>query len=138
MELLLNALWLLTAAGAITLWYYGSSRAHAMRLKNRTLSGQLVALGCALMLLFPVISVTDDLHAQQAVIEDSSRIILKARRAPLGGMGTRQAPALVFDRAVLPGPLGAIVGQVSPLLLRVHRSYSVLPNSGRSPPLEAV
>ncbi len=137
MESLLNAFWLLTAAGAITFWYYGSGRARAARLRKQALFSQFVVLGCALILLFPVISVTDDLHAQQAVMEDSSRITLKARRACQGGLGASQAPALVLRGAAFPGRRGVIVGRVSPPEVRVRHFFFVHPTQGRSPPPQA-
>jgi hypothetical protein len=69
MELLLNLAWLLLALPAYWLW----RRAIGARLATRVSSLQcLLALGCALVLLFPVISASDDLHAMRAEMEDSS------------------------------------------------------------------
>ncbi len=137
MELLLNALWLLTAAGAITFWYYGSGRARTTSLQKQTLFGQFVLLGCALILLFPVISVTDDLHAQQAVMEDSSRIASRARRAMQGGPGVDHAPALVSPGSAFPDLHRVIAGQASLPEVRVRRFLLLHPILGRSPPLPA-
>jgi hypothetical protein len=69
MELLLNLLWVLLALPAYWLW----RRDAGARLGRRfsPLHG-LVALGCVLVLLFPVISASDDLHAMRAEMEDSS------------------------------------------------------------------
>jgi hypothetical protein len=47
--------------------------------RGRGRSFGILALACALVLLFPVISLTDDLHAEQAAMEDSSRSVMKAR-----------------------------------------------------------
>lgn len=69
MELLLNLAWLLLALPAYWLWRRGSRA----RLASRVNSLQcLLALACALVLLFPVISASDDLHAMRAEMEDSS------------------------------------------------------------------
>jgi hypothetical protein len=68
MELLLNALWLLFSAGALLTWLYLGRTART----NRSLCYGSVILGCALVLLFPVISMTDDLYAQQLTVEDAS------------------------------------------------------------------
>lgn len=66
MELLLNLAWLLLALPAYWLW-------RETRASERCTSTQcLFALACALVLLFPVVSVTDDLHAMQAEMEESS------------------------------------------------------------------
>ncbi|HEX8926695.1 MAG TPA: hypothetical protein VF786_12930 [Terriglobales bacterium] len=66
MELLLNLVWVLIAGTALS-WHLRSAP------KDR--KQFLLALGalcCALLLLFPTISVSDDLHVQAIVTEDSS------------------------------------------------------------------
>ena len=69
MELLLNLAWLLLALPAYWLW----RRDTGTRLARAVSSLQcLLALGCVLALLFPVISASDDLHANLAEMEDSS------------------------------------------------------------------
>jgi hypothetical protein len=69
MELLLNLAWMLLALPACWLW----RRDAGLRLARRVSSLQCVlALGCALVLLFPVISASDDLHAMRAEMEESS------------------------------------------------------------------
>lgn len=64
MELLLNLLWLLLLVPAC--WIWRRERKSSMRC--------LLALGCALVVLFPVISATDDLHAAPQAMEDSTSI----------------------------------------------------------------
>ncbi len=66
MELLLNLVWVLIAATALS-WHLRSAPKDCKQF--------LLALGalcCALLLLFPTISVSDDLHVQAFVCEDSS------------------------------------------------------------------
>src|SRR5208337_1532605 len=83
MEVVLNAVWLLAAIGAFLFWRPERYRgAPADRTQGRSLG--ILALACALVLLFPVISVTDDLHAEQAAMEDSSRSVMKARNIVQG------------------------------------------------------
>jgi len=68
MELLLNLTWLLLALPAYYLWR-NSGCIHAQR---RMSSAQcILALTCVLVVLFPVVSATDDLHISQAVMEES-------------------------------------------------------------------
>ena len=68
MELLLNIVWVLLAVPAVWLWLRASNgRAAAFS----RLSCMLV-LGCMLLLLFPVVSASDDLHAMRPEIEESS------------------------------------------------------------------
>jgi hypothetical protein len=68
MELILNLAWLLLALPAYWLW-----RSTRLRQAERKLSSLqcLLALGCILVVLFPVISATDDLHAMRTEMEES-------------------------------------------------------------------
>jgi hypothetical protein len=69
MELLLNLAWVLLVLPAYWLW----RRDAGLRDARWVTSLQCVlALGCVLVLLFPVISASDDLHAMRAEMEDSS------------------------------------------------------------------
>jgi hypothetical protein len=69
MELLLNLVWILMALPAYWLW----RRGEGARLARRVTALQcLLALGCVVVLLFPVISATDDLHAMRAEMEESA------------------------------------------------------------------
>ena len=68
MELLLNLAWLLLAVPAYSIW----RSCRQGRAGTRMSSAQCVlALGCALVVLFPVVSATDDLHVVQAEMEES-------------------------------------------------------------------
>jgi hypothetical protein len=62
----------------------------------------LLALGCALVLLFPVISASDDLHVMRAEMEDSSiskRTVRQASSDRSSGWVNRlQGPAAVVAR----------------------------------------
>src|SRR5271165_1877578 len=75
MELFLNLCWLSLLLPAYLLWRRRSSTAHrngrVIRPATRTLVS-VYALGCAFILLFPVISASDDLHAMRAEMEESS------------------------------------------------------------------
>jgi hypothetical protein len=65
MELLLNLAWLLLAIPAWFLW-----RGHRSARQFGSVHC-LLALGCMLVVLFPVVSATDDLHAMRAEMEES-------------------------------------------------------------------
>lgn len=70
LELFLNLLWLVIAVSAFGVWQAhlsGGGRAPG----GQTRRGW-IALGCALVLLFFVISMTDDLHAEVMVVEDAT------------------------------------------------------------------
>jgi hypothetical protein len=68
MELLLNLAWLLLALPAYFLWR-GCRSMHTGR--EFTSLQCLLALGCVLVVLFPVVSATDDLRAMRAEMEES-------------------------------------------------------------------
>ena len=78
MELLLNLAWLLLALPAYWLW----RRSFHTRALGKLGSLQcLLALACLLVLLFPVISATDDLHVMRTEMEESSPGKRNARQA---------------------------------------------------------
>jgi len=67
MELLLNLAWLLLALPAYWLWL-GRKRPHT---RASSALQFLLVLGCMLVVLFPVISATDDLCALRSECEES-------------------------------------------------------------------
>jgi hypothetical protein len=70
MELLLNIVWLLIAVGVLGTW-----RSHWVYQRKHTLRHSLqewTAVSVALILLFFAVSMTDDLHAEMVLSEDSS------------------------------------------------------------------
>lgn len=78
MELLLNLAWLLMLVPAYYLWR--GSRSGDPERKCTSLQA-LLALACVLVILFPVISATDDLHAMRAEIEESPSTKRSVRQA---------------------------------------------------------
>jgi hypothetical protein len=134
MELLLNLAWLLLAIPAYWLWR--NSRPANRRHGFSSLQC-LLALGCALVLLFPVISATDDLHAMRAEIEESSVSKRSMRQA------SSEKNSLPHTR--LQSPPALLTG-VAPLLVLTEfggtytYSVSLLPaalslaSAGRAPP----
>jgi hypothetical protein len=77
MELLLNLVWFFV--GGIALWSFLGSSSKG----QKQFLFALVALFCAVLLLFPAISVSDDLHFPAFVSEDSnvSKRLLSAAQA---------------------------------------------------------
>src|SRR5271165_7631036 len=73
MELLLNLVWMFLALVALSVFM---RRRHKAATTPRMPYGKaLLALTCMLVLLFPVVSASDDLHPTQAVLEDASKRI---------------------------------------------------------------
>jgi len=92
MELLLNLLWVAIAIAAFfALW---RKRGTTAGLPNVPYSKALLALAFVLVLLFPFVSVSDDLHPTQAVLEDATKRMQQAV-APYQQVHTSQfAPLL--------------------------------------------
>jgi hypothetical protein len=137
MELLLNLIWVLLAVPAFWLWRREALPAR----RNRYLSPLrcVFALGFVLLLLFPVISATDDLRAMQPETEESP----SGRRACRSGengkdhlphMGT--APALVSTLAFI-APSDEFHGLI--VSSDGHPPVTVLTGAptGRAPPLSS-
>ena len=72
MELLLNLIWLALSMGAFVIFLRRRPRAGRDWQPHRR---ALLALACTLLLLFPVVSASDDLHPTQALLEDATRRI---------------------------------------------------------------
>lgn len=134
MELLLNLAWLLLVLPAYWLWRRG---AHARLTRKVSAIQFLLALACALVLLFPVISATDDLHTMRAEMEDtvvtkravrlaasekSSAWLNRLQGSPVLEVSTGWFPALEVRL------LEVCVTRVSPL------SRPRVLNAGRAPP----
>jgi len=94
MELLLNLAWLLLAVPAFWLWRGASCAPHRRKF---TAFQCLLALGCMLVILFPVVSATDDLRAMRNEIEESpasKRTIRQASNDKVSTWKWQNPPAL--------------------------------------------
>ena len=113
MELFLNLCWLSLLVPAYLLWRRrtastgsgGSAESLAKSTAERPLLF-LGALACALVLLFPVISATDDMHAMRAEMEEFSpgkRGVCQAagEKASAGRGGWQNLPAIIATTASL-------------------------------------
>lgn len=136
MELLLNLVWLLLAVPAYWLWRE-SGQGHSRR--NFNALQVLLALGCAIVLLFPVISATDDLHAMRAEIEEPSSSKRSVRQASHDKNSTSNVrlstPPAVVESFAKFAPDIERAGITLPL-----KSYlpvePVFSNAGRAPPVD--
>jgi hypothetical protein len=134
MELLLNLVWALMALPAYWLW----RRDADFRLARRVSSLQcLLALGCGLVLLFPVISATDDLHAMRAEMEESP----SGKRA-VRQTGSEKNSSWVNRLQGPPSPVASTDWQVTPEVGHLEVSVACLTpltglyviHAGRAPP----
>jgi hypothetical protein len=137
MELSLNLAWLLlaTTSGAVLGW-----RVFRAKASSRPFSSKwhfVVALGLSLVILFFVISMTDDLHEQQSIAEESgsSRVLPATCCAASSGKHFARPG---FSQAILAdilrySPTSFCVGQIEePRVL----DFSAIqcPPIGRAPP----
>jgi hypothetical protein len=133
LELLLNIVWVLIVTASLLFWRRLSSASDHCSRRPVT---ALVALVCILVLLFPVISATDDLHVAEFAMEDSGRKVLRhllpdTSSGIQGSHAVFAPPVLVFS---LVSPLTqavASVDQQSQLLSKSSYRDSV---SDRAPP----
>ena len=133
MELLLNLAWMLLALPAYWLWRQDVGARAARKVSSLQC---LLALGCTLVLLFPVISASDDLHVMRAEMEESATSKRTMRQA---GDKTsawtnrwQSPPAAVVSADRLPVPevgLAEVSNIDVPLLTRACAVYA-----GRAPP----
>ena len=129
MELLLNIFWVLLAGTAVAAFLVSTPA----RLKQFLLA--FGALCCALLLLFPSISVSDDLHVQAVVTEDSnpSKKLVNAAH-----ISAEHFTTILFVLGALLAVLFRMVGFVRIGTVAPYLS-SLLdqPVLGRAPPLSA-
>lgn len=127
MELLLNLAWTTLAALMIGAWLRCAPRTGADKRK------QLIALAALLLILFPVISVTDDLVAVQNVAETDS---CQRRNSLIGSVHLPVAtiaslPDSAFSGLQFSVERMAIAGLGSP---RVEARPELAPIANRPPP----
>ncbi|SPF40623.1 hypothetical protein SBA1_310033 [Candidatus Sulfotelmatobacter kueseliae] len=135
MELLLNLAWLLLAVPAYWLWR--NSRSAGAEYKFSSLQC-LLALGCLLVMLFPVISASDDLIAMRTEMEESplsKRSIRQAGgdKSPLWNSRAQIPPALL-------GPASTISLAADSSDVPLHPFFPLpaapaLHRAGRAPPM---
>lgn len=133
MELFLNLCWLTLLLPAYWLW----RRSASSRPWTRASFVIICTLGCALVMLFPIISASDDLHAVGQAMEESKRNFIH------GGHGADATQSLHHTSPALPISVGLTV-----VFERVETVLVVSPGSrvsplanafaGRSPPFSPV
>ena len=132
MELLLNLLWVAMTIGAFCL--FTRKRRAASQSPMVPYAKALLGLACILVLLFPVVSASDDLHPTQAVLEDASKRMQQAV-APCqnvqAGLFASMLPGLltIYLMFALVALRGWQPAREAPV---IHREYT--PHDGRSPP----
>src|ERR1700677_1504252 len=135
MELLLNLAWVLLALPAYWLWRRGAGARPSRRMSSLQC---VLALGCVLVLLFPVISATDDLHAMRTEMEESAtskRAVRQASSEKSSGWLNRLQgpPAWVASAVWLPAPESA--PSDLPVIDLTPLARACVLRAGRAPPV---
>jgi hypothetical protein len=140
MELLLNLLWLTLALPALWLWRRESVFAQGHGTQGPASFDRLrpcLILSCVLMLLFPVVSATDDLHAMRQEIEESSpsKRVVKAAidKSPTGISSAGAQPVLISSRSFCPSREAC--GQVLVVSVLLPQRAHFDECASRAPPL---
>jgi hypothetical protein len=139
MELTLNLVWVCVVIVAIFVQIATLSRSATSSERPANHCWKIVAMGCALVILFFVISMTDDLHDQEILVEE--------RRASRIAVGTetlahhasaRSIPTdflLFFPRTSFSLACPAIRRQVEPNEFLFAAAIESENLSGRAPPV---
>jgi hypothetical protein len=77
MELLLNLIWTALAIAAFAAFAIGRRRSSSW-IVSGPYAKALCGVACVVVLLFPVVSATDDLHPTQAMVEDAAKRVRTA------------------------------------------------------------
>lgn len=130
MELLLNLVWLVVSLAGF--YAFLQKRAQNKSSAPVTFIKAVLALGCVVVLLFPIVSASDDLHPTQAVLEDASKHI------QLNSFQLAQAhsSAPMFPVLLLCVVLTLMVAHLryEPACLARVIDRERIPGDGRSPP----
>ncbi|HZQ91486.1 MAG TPA: hypothetical protein VFA60_06815 [Terriglobales bacterium] len=122
MELTLNLVWVCIAAAALWLW------PRTERLKGTSLWSGLLTLACALLVLFPAVSISDDLQAASTAMEDRSDSL---RNWTPGAQ--HSVPAVATAPAISHTPRGSTAPILAPIVPAHGHRAAV--RATRGPPL---
>jgi hypothetical protein len=133
MELLLNLVWVALALAAFSALL--RNRRAASQLPQVPYGKALLALACVLVLLFPVVSASDDLHPAQAVVEEASKRIQQLA-APVHHVQSVSDDGMILYLLATYLLFALVALQVSEPLAQEARVIrrERLPRAGRSPP----
>jgi hypothetical protein len=133
MELLLNLVWIALALAGFFVFAHG--RRAFPQFAKTPYRNSMLALACALVLLFPVVSASDDLHPSQAVVEEASKRMQQAlapHQSVQSGPFVAMLPALLAVWLMLASAGSRFRSQVDCEVRMIDRVRT--PCDGRSPP----
>jgi hypothetical protein len=133
MELFLNLCWLSLMLPAYLLWRQRTSFAG---LRSTPAPVFVCILGSALVLLFPVISASDDLHAMRPEMEESERAFRHAGHCASTSPALTHSSQLVLNSSASLAPEFEPAGTILELVPPTLGMLSPLVPAGRAPPLD--
>jgi len=137
MELFLNLCWLSLVLPACVLWRLRTSSTGSGSPAGGPAGRPLVflcVLGCAFILLFPVISATDDLHAMRPEMEESERAFRHAGHCACTPHALTHSSQTVLPSSASLTPAFEQIGTVVPPMSPTLRTFSAAAPAGRAPP----
>jgi hypothetical protein len=140
MELVLNLFWLSLLLPAFLLWRQRATSNSSSRRAKKPVAPPLFfacVIGCALVLLFPVISASDDLHAMRPEMEESERAFRHAGHCATTPHAVAPCSHLFVARSTSATPDFAQIGTGLMFLPQTHPSFFVPAPAGRAPPLQS-
>ena len=136
-ETVLNALWLILTISSFGLLFRDFASRSEEPSRGPSRFQCVVALGCILAILFPVISLTDDLHDMQAAVEDPSSSGLSAKKfgvnCQLTPTGTQHQPLFIVSIPHVTVGLTAIGNTSIRHAVQLSSGLSLI-TLGRAPP----
>jgi len=136
MELFLNLCWLSLLLPAFLLWRQRAGSDRALRGLSLRPLVFLGALGCALILLFPVISASDDLHAMRPEMEESERACRDANRCAGTVHAVHHSAQTALPSSAYLTPQFTPNGAVLLFAPQTIAIFSAPAPAGRAPPLD--
>jgi hypothetical protein len=140
MELALNLIWVCVAVLGCALLGSNLSRTSKPTVGRTSNRQKIIAMGCALIILFFVISMTDDLHDQEIFVEESKSLrVISASSAP-SLAATHSTVArhfllfLGFFHTTFTFALPAVRRLLEPVEVSFTAAIDCDPPSGRAPP----
>jgi hypothetical protein len=139
MELFLNLCWLSLLLPACLLWRQRTSSTGSGSPAGSAAGPPLIflcALGCALVLLFPVISASDDLHAMRPEMEESERTFRHAGHCACTPHALTHSAQPVPPSFASLTPAFEQIGTALPFMPQTLGAFSAPAPAGRAPPSE--
>jgi hypothetical protein len=141
MELALNIAWALIAAASYTQLFRFLARRAPGEARGPSRAECIIALTCVLAILFPVISLTDDLHEMQATCEEASTSGLVIKKCVAGRLSTPERTlhqVLFIATSVAANFRWTIVGSVAARQSARNSTAADHCALGRAPPFFAI